>query len=149
MWDVPHFTSVRDGFAAEPQAGYPRQGSVTMNDDRRRHPRFDVRGLSGVLDGFRAFEVLRLSAGGMLIRLPWEPSLGHRVRVELPLGSETFDAVARVVFIGPDLDPPSAGGVRFRVGLELVETGPADEAVLGRYIATELAAAGLQPASES
>ena len=108
-------------------------------DDRRRHPRFDVSGLSGVLDGSRVFEVLKLSAGGMLIRLPIELELEQRVRVELSLGEETLRSDARVVFLGPDLDRGMMIGDRFRVGLALVEPAPTEEALLQRYIARELA----------
>jgi hypothetical protein len=113
---------------------------VSSIDDRRRHPRFDVSGLSGVLDGSRVFEVLKLSAGGMLIRLPVEIELEQRVRVELSLGEETLRSDARVVFLGPDLDAGMTVGDRFRVGLALVAPAPAAEALLQRYIARELAA---------
>jgi hypothetical protein len=111
---------------------------VSSIDDRRRHPRLDVSGLSGVLDGSRGFEVLKLSVGGMLIRLPVELELEQRVRVELSLGEETLRSEARVVFLGPDFD--GMAGERFRIGLALVAPAPAAEALLRRYIARELAA---------
>jgi hypothetical protein len=111
---------------------------VSSIDDRRRHPRLDVSGLSGVLDGSRIFEVLKLSAGGMLIRLPVELELEQRVRVELVLGEETLRSGARVVFLGPDFD--GLAGERFRVGLALVAPTPVEEALLRRYIDRELAA---------
>lgn len=108
------------------------------NDERRRHPRYDVQGLPGVLDGFRVFDTLKLSAGGMLILLPTELSLDQQVRVELPLGGETFESRARVVFLGPDLDT-STSGERYRVGLEFVAPADRSTAVLQRYIGTALA----------
>jgi hypothetical protein len=92
-------------------------------------------GLSGVLDGFRVFEALKLSVGGMLIRLPAEPSLGQEVRVDVPLGSDTFRSAARVVFLGPDLDGGRASAETFRVGLEFLSPLPSEQAVLERYVA--------------
>lgn len=120
--------------------GRSRYPPVSVSsDERRRHPRYDVRGLSGVLDGFRVFDTLKLSAGGMLILLPTELSLDQQVRVELPLGGDTFESRARVVFLGPDLDTSGTVGELYRVGLEFVTpTGRAAD-VLQRYIATELA----------
>jgi c-di-GMP-binding flagellar brake protein YcgR len=115
-------------------------GSEEMgSEERRRHPRFDVAGAPGVLDGFRLFETLKISAGGMLIRLPAEMSLGQRVRVELPLGEDTFRSEARVVFFGPDLGGSRRSEDRYRVGLAFVEPTPADQERLDRFIAQELA----------
>ena len=115
----------------------PRVSSV---DDRRRHPRYEVRGLSGVLDGFRLFDALKLSLGGVMIRVPAELALEQRVRIELPLGDETFRATARVVFIGPDLDGEVASGQRFRVGLQFAPPAAADQELLERYIGALVAA---------
>jgi hypothetical protein len=111
------------------------------NEERRRHPRFDVAGAPGVLDGFRLFEALKLSAGGMLIRTPADLALGQRVRVELPLGDGTFRSEARVVFLGPEFGSArsSSGEERQRVGLAFADTTPADQALLDRFIAEELA----------
>ena len=114
--------------------------AVSSFDDRRRHPRYDVHDLSGVLDGRRMFKILKLSAGGMLIRVPAELALEKRVEVEFPLGEDTFRSEARVVFLGPDLEGATASSEQFRVGLEF--TGrPNPDDVLTRYIATHLAPA--------
>ncbi len=118
--------------------GYARR-TVNSGDERRRHPRFDVSGLAGVLDGFRAFEALKLSAGGMLIRLPVELELGQPVRVELGIGDDTFRSRARVVFLGPDAERSDRGEERFRVGLAFDEPSAADREIVLRYIAETLA----------
>ena len=117
--------------------GYP-PGTVSTGEDRRRHPRYDVSGLAGVLDGFRAFEALKLSAGGMLIRLPVELEMDQPVRVELGLGPDTFRSKARVVFLGPDGDRSPAGEERFRVGLAFEQPSATDRELVKRYIAEAL-----------
>jgi hypothetical protein len=111
------------------------------SDERRRHPRFDVAAIPGVLDGYRTFETLKLSAGGLLIRLPAELSLDQRVRIELRLGGEPFRSQARVVFVGPDLSVAPRGDELYRVGLALDGTPPEAQVALERFIARELAAA--------
>jgi hypothetical protein len=115
--------------------------ATVTSDERRRHPRFDVSGTPGALDGFRLFETLKLSVGGMLIRLPAELTLDQHVRVELPLAEETFRSEARVVFVGPDLGATGhrQGERRYRVGLAFLEPAPAEQARLERFIAEQLA----------
>lgn len=116
---------------------------VSNLQDRRRYPRYDVRGLSGTLDGFRVFEALRLSLGGMLVRLPAELALEQRVRVEMTLGGEAFRALARVVFVGPDLEASPLRRDHFRVGLEFLPPSPGGRdyrGALARFIETQLAA---------
>jgi hypothetical protein len=114
---------------------------VSNGEERRRHPRFDVSGLSGVLDGFRLFDALKLSVGGMLIRLPADLALEQRVRVELVLGEETLSSRARVVFLGPDFDARAGGrDRRYRVGLAFVDLPPAGREAIERYITDVLAA---------
>jgi hypothetical protein len=113
--------------------GYARP-TLSSGEERRRHPRYDVSGLAGVLDGFRAFEALKLSVGGMLVRLPVELAMDQPVRVELALGDDTFRSRAHVVFMGPDSERSPEGGERFRVGLAFVDPSPADRAKVARYI---------------
>jgi len=116
----------------------PRQ---PMNShERRRFPRYDVGRLPGVLDGFRLFETLKLSAGGALIRLPAELSLGERVKVSLELGDSIFRSAAQIVFVGPDMG--TAG--LYRIGLAFVETPPEETAELSEYIDRSLAAGELR-----
>ena len=117
--------------------GYARH-TVNSGDERRRHPRYDVSGLAGVLDGFRAFEALKLSAGGMLIRLPVELELDQPVRVELGIGDDTFRSRARVVFLGPDAERSAQGEERYRVGLAFEEPSATDREIVLRYIADAL-----------
>jgi hypothetical protein len=112
--------------------------TVGSSEERRRHPRFDVSGLSGVLDGFRIFEALKLSVGGMLIRLPAELGLEQRVRIEIVLGEEVFRSRARVVFLGPDFATSSERSRAFRVGLAFLDPSPSDSAVVERYISETL-----------
>jgi hypothetical protein len=111
---------------------------VSKGHERRRHPRYDVQGLGGVLDGYRAFEALKLSAGGMLIRLPAELEMDQPVRVEIGLGDETFRSRARVVFLGPDAERSAHGEERFRVGLAFDEPSPSDTEIVLRFISEEL-----------
>lgn len=112
--------------------------TVNSGDERRRHPRYDVGGLAGVLDGFRSFEALKLSVGGMLIRLPIELEMDQPVRVELGIGEDTFRSRARVVFLGPDAERSADGGERYRVGLAFDEPSPTDHEIVLRYIADTL-----------
>ena len=111
---------------------------MNSGDERRRHPRYDVSGLAGVLDGFRAFEALKLSAGGMLIRLPVELELDQPVQVELGIGDDTFRSRARVVFLGPDSERSDRGEERYRVGLAFDDTSATDREIVLRYIADAL-----------
>lgn len=130
---------------ARPAFGYPGV-EVSQGHERRRHPRYDVRGLGGVLDGYRAFEALKLSAGGMLIRLPAELEMDQPVRIEIGLGDATFRSRARVVFLGPDAERSPQGEERFRVGLAFDEPSPSDTEIVQRYISEELSEElGLEP----
>jgi Tfp pilus assembly protein PilZ len=104
--------------------------------ERRRFPRYDVGRLPGVLDGFRLFDTLKLSAGGALIRLPAELTLGQRVTVSLELGDGIFRSAAHVVFVGPDF---GKAGV-YRVGLAFSETAAEESAELKQFIERTLAA---------
>ncbi|HEV8630673.1 MAG TPA: PilZ domain-containing protein [Thermoanaerobaculia bacterium] len=108
-------------------------------EDRRRHPRYDVSDLPGVLDGFRTFETLKLSAGGALIRVPVELALEQRVHVTLELDEGPFRSPAYVVFLGPDFSSHEV----FRIGLAFADTAAEDQARLQRFIERALAAGGL------
>jgi hypothetical protein len=123
---------------ARPQ--YARHDPVsTQSHERRRYPRYDVGKLPGVLDGFRLFETLKISAGGALIRLPAELALEQRVSVALEIdGDGTFRSAADIVFVGPDVAAGSAG--LFRVGLAFVDTPAEDRARLQRFIQRSIAA---------
>jgi hypothetical protein len=110
-------------------------------EERRRHPRYDVSNLPGVLDGFRTFETLKLSEGGALIRLPVELALEQRVNVTLELDEGSFRSAAYVVFLGPDF---SGQGV-YRIGLAFADTPEEDRGRLQRFIVRALAIGGEQP----
>lgn len=140
-WPVAIFTPSADAppAAEPPERPGPRYAAgAVSSEERRRYPRFDVPSAPGLLDGQHPFETLKLSAGGMLIRLPVELTLDQRVRVEMRLGGHLFRSEARVVFFGPDLSS-AATGEAYRVGLAFVEVSPADQALLDRFIAQELA----------
>jgi hypothetical protein len=108
--------------------------------ERRRFPRYDVGQLPGVLDGFRLFETLKISAGGCLIRLPAELALEQHVQVSLEIGGETFRSGAFVVFVGPDLGTPGL----YRVGLAFADTAEEDRGRLDRFIDRSIAAGELR-----
>ena len=91
-----------------------------------------------MLDGFRAFEAIKLSAGGMLIRLPVELEMDQPVWVELGLGEGVFRSRARVVFLGPDAERSARGEERYRVGLAFDEPSASDREIVLRYIADSL-----------
>ena len=108
------------------------------SQERRRFPRYDVGKLPGVLDGFRLFETLKISAGGALIRLPAELHLEQRVGVAFEIGDGTFRSPACVVFVGPDMSAHADG--LFRVGLSFDGTPEEDLARMQRFIEHSIAA---------
>lgn len=110
--------------------------------DRRRYPRYDVGQLSGVLDGFRVFETLKIGAGGALIRLASELALEQRVQVSFDVGDGSFKSMAVIVFVGPDVGAASKG--LFRVGLAFVDTPDADRSRLQRFIDKSIAAGAMK-----
>jgi hypothetical protein len=104
--------------------------------DRRRHPRYEVRGLSAVLADRDSCDVARLSRGGMLVSAPREYPLDSTLDVRLPLKGNVFRSAARVAFVGPDTYSPGAGKVR--LGLEFVAPPDASQELLDRFIHDEL-----------
>ena len=104
-----------------------------MSDDRRRYPRYSAEGLHGRLDGHSAFEVVKISLGGMLITLGEEVGLDVIVPIALDLGHERFRAEARVVFVGPDTSRESG----YRVGLAFETPPPGEQLRLERYLRRE------------
>jgi hypothetical protein len=108
-------------------------------EERRRHRRYEVRGLAGTLAGRHRFAVLTVSRGGVLATSSFEPPVGHVFDVELPLGSETFRSSARIVFVGEDRGAPRSH--RYRFGLAFTVESEEDAALLDRFIRRELEAA--------
>jgi hypothetical protein len=106
--------------------------------DRRRYPRYEVRGLSCRIDDQHGGEVLKLSRSGMLASAPLEAPLGAIVDVQIELPGSVFRSAARVAFAGPDTSAPERR--RSRVGVEFVETPPANLQVLDRFIQEQIAA---------
>lgn len=114
-------------------------------DERRRHPRFQVKGLKGVLNGTHPFTVARISLGGLMIRLQTEPSFNEVARIELGLDRVVFRSRARVVYAGPDMASPSYGDTFFRVGLAFVDTPPDQQLRLERFIVREFPSSRSKP----
>ncbi|MBZ0114859.1 MAG: PilZ domain-containing protein [Thermoanaerobaculia bacterium] len=106
-------------------------------DERRRHPRYDVKGLHGVLNGTHPFTVARISLGGLMIRLQIEPNFNEVARIEVGLDRVVFRSRARVVYAGPDMASPSYGDTFYRVGLAFVDTPPDQQLRLERFIVRE------------
>jgi PilZ domain len=105
-------------------------------DDRRRHHRYEVRGLVGTLAGRHPFTVVTLSRGGILATAAFEPPVGHVFDVLVPLGDETFRSSARVVYSGEDRSAPR--GQRYRFGLAFTVESEEDAEILDRFIRKRL-----------
>jgi hypothetical protein len=104
--------------------------------DRRRHPRYEVRGIAAVLADSARCQVVRLSRSGCLASAPKEYPLDATVEVRLHLKGSVFRSPARVAFVGPDTYSPSSG--RVRLGLEFLATPEASVELLDRFIRDEL-----------
>lgn len=92
-----------------------------MDEERRRHPRYEVENICGVLAGRdrHDLDVVMLSRSGLLVTMDWEPPLGQVFDVEIPFGQRTFRAPVKVVFVGEDQVRRVPRHRRFRVGLAL------------------------------
>jgi hypothetical protein len=108
--------------------------------ERRRHPRYEVEGIEGRLDREHPFDVLKLSRGGLLVKLrrEQEPPLEQVTDVELTLGGEPLRCQAQVVFVGPDLEE-SEGHDLFRVGLAFHSLSATARRLLDDFIEQKLA----------
>lgn len=113
---------------------------MSSPQERRRFPRYDIRRLPGVIDGFRLFDTLKLGAGGALVVLSAELQPEQRVHVSLELGEVVFRTAAHVVFVGPDLSSPGL----FRVGLSFADTAAQDQERLQRFIERSLASGDIR-----
>jgi PilZ domain len=107
-------------------------------EERRRHRRFEVKGLIGTLAGRHGFTVLTISRGGMLAASSFEPPVGHVFDVDLPLAAEVFRSSARVVFVGEDRGAPRSH--RYRFGLAFTVESEEDSRILDGFIRRELEA---------
>jgi hypothetical protein len=83
-----------------------------MSHERRRHPRFEVKGITGTWDGHMPLKVRVLGLGGMLVETRTELSPGDvgDVKVDLP-GEGPFRSAGRVLYLGP-----TSGGA-YRIGM--------------------------------
>jgi hypothetical protein len=106
-------------------------------EDRRRHPRYEARGLRARLLQIHRCEVLKLSRTGMLLLAPVELQPDAIVPAEVYLTGTVFRSQARVAFVGPDTG--SAGTGRTRIGLEFVDPAPSAQRILDQFIAERLA----------
>jgi len=107
-------------------------------EERRRHRRYEVRGLAGTLAGRHPFAVLTLSRGGVLAASAFEPPVGHVFDVELSLAGELFRSSARIVFAGEDRGAPRSH--RYRFGLAFTVESEEDALLLDGFIRRELEA---------
>jgi hypothetical protein len=120
-----------------------------MNEERRRHRRYEVEGLRGTLAGRERhpFEVLTLSRGGLLVTMGFEPPLGQIFDLEIPLGPEVFRAHGRIVFVGEDKTAPRER--RYRVGIGLEGESSEDGALLDRFLGEQLDTRAAAPTPRS
>ena len=102
--------------------------------NRRRHPRYPVRGLSGSIEG-QPCELLRLSLGGLLAASRLEPAPERVIHLEFPLEGEVFRSAARVAFVGPDTHSPERGWNR--IGVEFLAVPTRSRRTLEKYLATQ------------
>ena len=107
-----------------------------MDEDRRKHPRYEVGNIQGTLAGRERHDirVLVLSRGGVLGTTSWEPPLGQVLDLELPLAGRTIRAPVKVVFVGEDKSAEVPRHRRFRVGLALNGITPEDGEILDTFI---------------
>lgn len=106
-------------------------------DDRRRHPRYEARGLRARLLQIHRCEVLKLSHTGMLVSAGVELQPDMVVPAEVYLTGTVFRSQARVAFVGPDTG--SEGSGRTKIGLEFVDPAPSALRVLDQFIAVRFA----------
>ena len=105
--------------------------------ERRRHPRYDARGLFGTWNHQVGFAVVQISRSGLQARMEVEPILGETAPLVIGLGDAgPFRCSGRVVYIGPEVGGASSA---FRVGIAFEQMEPAMESRLGAYIDEVLA----------
>lgn len=80
------------------------------------------------------FDVLKISATGMLIEANLAPRLDSMVEVCVPLDGEELRAAARIAFI----EPVAGAADRHQLGIELRDLSPSDRARLEGFIAAQL-----------
>lgn len=86
-----------------------------MNEDRRRHPRYEVTGLLGTFEERVRFVVRVLGLGGMLVETTSELTPGQRGQFELKLPDLGILRLGgRVLYLGP----VGSGGWRIGVAFE-------------------------------
>lgn len=103
--------------------------------ERRRHLRYEVEGLTGRLDGEHPFEVLKLSMGGLLVKMRrrQEPPLDTVAEIELTLDGQLLRCQAQVVFVGPDMESEHSSDL-YRIGLAFTSPSSAARRGLKQYI---------------
>ena len=105
-------------------------------EERRRHRRYEVEGLTGTIAERHPFVVLLVSRGGLLVTTGHELPLGQVFDLEVPLRDAVFRSAARVVFVGEDNQAPRDR--RYRVGVAFAVESDADAALLDGFITREL-----------
>jgi c-di-GMP-binding flagellar brake protein YcgR len=109
------------------------------SQERRRYRRYEVAEMAGRLGGIHPFEALKVSLGGLLVKVrrDREPPLDELTEVELDLDGAPLRGQARVVFVGPDLEDRPDHDL-FRVGLAFVSISEQAKRRLQEFITREL-----------
>ena len=110
---------------------------VVLSPHQRLTGRFRAQALRPAeLEARYAFEVLKLSLSGMLVRTTLEASLGDTFAVELSLRDGVVPLNGRVAFV--QRDDAVKGEVATQLGLEFVDVPESARSVLATFIAREL-----------
>ena len=110
---------------------------VVLSPHQRLTGRFRAQALRPAeLEARYAFEVLKLSLSGMLVRTTLEASLGDTFAVELSLRDGVVPLHGRVAFF--QRDDAVKGEVATHLGLEFVDVSESARSVLATFITSEL-----------
>ncbi|MGE0453989.1 MAG: PilZ domain-containing protein [Vicinamibacteria bacterium] len=111
--------------------------------ERRDAPRVsaDEKGVEGEVGLQLETDVLTLSPGGMMARMPFAPALGSIVRCALQVEGEAISVRGSVRNSQPDASA-SPDEVHSIVGIEFVELGERERSLLERYLARRSAGPG-------
>lgn len=107
---------------------------MITDDERRRHPRVRLDGrATGRATVFAEFKVLAISESGASLEMAAPLALDSSCDITLNLSHIAVDLKGRVVHV----DPPSAAGEGFQVGVDFVEVDELDQALLDSFLDRE------------